>query len=263
MSSRANSITQDWVEAQVAEAQLDNEPGLYSPTQAGRRPKALYRRWMRLNRVLGAETGDTWLAAGGWGLGVALLLTLLLAWGGWERVGGALALGFGLLAGGGVGLVVFYSRLVKLMYRETYIEAIVSEYHSALDADSDVTDVVVCFLQRLPFYHRPEVFEGNGGRTGFKDKDAVLRLKTEFGVSALDLLDSRDYYDLPRDPSSLVATTSIIRFALIKLVREAGALYRLVAVKPPRPHWSKQLRGAGPWLISGAFILGAVLLTTS
>ena len=263
MASQARGVTQQWVDEQVAEAKADNEPGLYSRVQASRHPRMLYRRWKRLNAVLGAETGDTWLSAICWGVGVGFPLWVLLAWLGWDRVGWPGALGGGLLVGAVGGALTGFSKWIRAVWEETYIESVTSEYHSVLSVDSDVTDAVVAFLQRLPFYHRPDVFEGTGGQTGFKDKKAIVRLKTEFGQSVLDMRDSTDYYDLPGDASELVATTAIIRFALIKLVREAGTLYRRFSVPPPKAHWSKQLSTVWPWLTAGSFFLGAVLVSAN
>ena len=263
MASQAKAVTQQWVDEQVTAAKADNEPGLYSRFQASKHPRALYRRWKRLNAVLGAETGDTWMAAASWGLLVAVPLWILLAWGGWDRVGWGAALGVGFVLGAGIGGFVAFNKWIRMAFEETYIESVTSEYHSVLSSDSEVTDATVAFLQRLPFYHRPDVFEGVGGQTGFKDKKAIVRLKTEFGQSVLDMRDAVDYYELPGDPSELVATTAIIRFALIKLVREAGVLYRQFSVPPPKPHWSKQMTTVWPWVITGCFVLGAVLVTTT
>ena len=263
MASQVRDISQQWVDEQVATAKTDNEPGLWSRRQAGRHPRALYRRWKRLNAVLGGETADTWMAAGAWGLAVAIVVCVALAWGGWNKVGWETALVGGFLAGAAIGGLVGYNKWIRMVWDETYIESVTSEYHSVLSSGSDVTDAVVAFLQRLPFYHRPDVFEGVGGQTGFKDKKAIIRLKTEFGQSVTDLRDSSDYYDLPGDPSELVATTAIIRFALIKLVREAGALYRQFSVPPPKPSWSKQMSTVWPWIITGLFVLASVLVTTS
>ena len=85
MASRASAVTQQWVDQQVDAAKNDNEPGLYSRTQAARQPRALYLRWKRLNSVMGAETSDTWMAAIGWGLAVAVPVLVLLAWAAWGR----------------------------------------------------------------------------------------------------------------------------------------------------------------------------------
>ena len=263
MASRASAVTQQWVDQQVDAAKNDNEPGLYSRTQAARQPRALYLRWKRLNSVMGAETSDTWMAAIGWGLAVAVPVLVLLAWAAWGRVGWQGALAFGILLGAVAGGLTAYAKWIRMVYQETYIEDITAEYHSVLSETSEITDVVVCLLQRLPFYHRPELLEGNAGQTGFKDKKAVVRTKTRFAESVLDMRDSTDYHDLPGDASDLIATPGINRFAGIKLVRECGALFKLFAVPPPKPHWSEQMRSVWPWAITGGFILGAILMATS
>ena len=63
----------------------------------------------------------------------------------------------------------------------------------------------------------------------------MVRTKTRFAESVLDMRDSTDYHDLPGDASDLIATPGINRFAGIKLVRECGALFKLFAVPPPKP----------------------------
>ena len=114
-----------------------------------------------------------------------------------------------------------------------------------------------------PFYHRPELLEGKRGADRFQGQKAVVRTKTRFAESVLDMRDSTDYHDLPGDASDLIATPGINRFAGIKLVRECGALFKLFAVPPPNPHWSEQMRSVWPWAITGGFILGAILMATS
>ena len=170
MASRASAVTQQWVDQQVDAAKNDNEPGLYSRTQAARQPRALYLRWKRLNSVMGAETSDTWMAAIGWGLAVAVPVLVLLAWAAWGRVGWQGALAFGVLLGAVAGGLTAYTKWIRMVYQETYIEDITAEYHSVLSETSEITDVVVCLLQRLPFYHRPELLEETRGRPVSKTK---------------------------------------------------------------------------------------------
>ena len=132
MASRASAVTQQWVDQQVDAAKNDNEPGLYSRTQAARQPRALYLRWKRLNSVMGAETSDTWMAAIGWGLAVAVPVLVLLAWAAWGRVGWQGALAFGILLGAVAGGLTAYAKWIRMVYQETYIEDITAEYHSVL-----------------------------------------------------------------------------------------------------------------------------------
>ena len=159
----------------------------------------------------------------------------------------------GFFVGGAVGiplgLVVGYSRFVTMVFRETYIEVIVDEYRSAVRASREAVDVVVAFLPRLGYILRPDVFEGNRGETGFRDKGARIRLRTNFGQSMHDLRQAGDFYDLPANENCLAQAANMERYSIETLVRSAGTLYRLYGVPRPAEDAMSKLSGAWHWIL--------------
>ena len=261
--SSHSEAAQEWVDAQVLAACEDREPGLYSRRQAFNHPRVLYRRWQRLNKTMGVDnTLDTWLTNGALGAAVAAVIIAAFYYLGRDRIGGEesgwLGVAVGLLVGG----FLFYNRMIRDAFAETYVETMVSEYHSALAEEDDVTDAVVVYLQRLALYNRPEVFDGNQGRNGFKDKDAVVRLRLPYGKEMSDLRESEDYYWLPGDPSPLVLASAIMRYSLIRLVRYAGNLYRRHAVPRTQRHWSEMVKSSWQWIVTCCFIFATIIVVT-
>lgn len=255
----AGITAQEWVASQILEAKDDGEPGIYSRRQAFRHPRALLRRWRQLNRVMGTDTSDTWIMNGGVGIAV-LIGCIVLSYYAGRGILGNNATAVGLLLGLAIGSFVCYSRMIRSAFDETYVECIVSCYEASLSGDGDLEYGIIVFLQRLCLLDRPEVFEGNKGRNGFKDKEAVVRLKLPFGQQLRDITESADYYALPGDPSPLVLTTAIIRYALIRLVRESGTLYRSFGVPRTPDKGISALKNSWPWIATIGFTVGAVLV---
>ena len=241
---------QEWIEEEVRKCHTDQEQGLWNVRQA-RSPaniRILLRRWQHLNLVIGAPTSDTWLIAALIGVGVAVAVMVALGAASYSRLSLS-----GFFVGGAVGiplgLVVGYSRFVTMVFRETYIEVIVDEYRSAVRASREAVDVVVAFLPRLGYILRPDVFEGNRGETGFRDKGARIRLRTNFGQSMHDLRQASDFYDLPANENCLAQAANMERYSIETLVRSAGTLYRLYGVPRPAEDAMSKLSGAWHWIL--------------
>ena len=241
---------QAWLENEVRRAQADEERGIWSVREAmsWRNAKLLHRRWKDLNRVTGTPTEDTWCIAIAIGVAIAIAITIAIGWAGYGSLGYK-SWPAGFLTGTLIGIPVAYQRFIAMVYRETYIEVIVNEFHSALSATSEAVDTVIAFLPRLGFYLRPDAIEGNRGETGFRDAKARIRLKTRFGQSVMDLRYARDYWDLPIDDHHLEQAHSMLLYSLIKLVRSAGQLYKSYGVPLPEKPGIERLSGIWHWII--------------
>ena len=241
---------QQWIEEEVEKCHQDPDPGLWNVRQC-RSPaniRFLLRRWHHLNLVIGAPTSDTWLMAALIGALVAVAVMVALGAASYSRLSLS---GFAVGAAVGIplGMVVGYSRFVTMVFRETYIEVIVDEYQSALRATHEAVDVVVAFLPRLGFILRPDVFEGNRGETGFRDRSARIRLRTNFGMSIHDLRVAGDFYDLPVNENTLSQAANMERYSIETLVRSAGTLYRLYGVPRPSEDTMSKLSGVWHWIL--------------
>ena len=252
---------QTWIEEEVRKCHEDTEMGLWSSRQSKQSGsvRILIRRWKHLNEVLGTPTADTYLAAGSIGGVVALAIMVALGAAAYSRLGVG---GFGVGAGAGlvVGLLIAYNQFITMIFRETYIEVIVNEYQSAFQATHEALDVVIAFLPRLGFILRPEVFEGNRGETGFRDKHARIRLRTNFGFSIHDLRTAKDFYGLPADEESLDQGANMERYSIETLVRASGHLYRLYGVPKAAEDNISKLAGIWHWLLLIAAFVTAVIL---
>lgn len=255
--------TQAWLEEQVEQARNYGEPHLYTRLQAARAPRALVRRWKHLNHVLGAETADTYVASAAPGAVVFLALLIGLGWLGQSTIG-AWGWAIGLAVGLCVGFAVGYSRFIRLVYQETYIEVDANEYQSSISANSDTTDIAVAFLPRLAFLLEPDALEGNRGQTGFRDKGARIAKRLSFGQSVTDLRSDADYYALANDPSALIPAPSIEFYSINTLVRKCGRYMRLFAVSNAQSQRERMLnsliKSIWPHLALLGGMAGAVLI---
>ncbi len=255
-------ITQDWIDQAVDACHNDPDPGIWNVRQAKlpRNVRILLRRWKELNQVTGSPIIDTWIAALLIGLAVAGVIGGGLAYVGYERLGDtAIMVGAGV--GAVIGFVVAYNRFVTMVYRETYIEVIVNEHQSAITSAHDAEDTVVAYLPRLGFILRPDAIEGNRGETGFRDKDARIRLRTVFGQSYHDLRKASDFYNLPTDENWLEQAANMERYSIETMVRSAGHLYRLYGVPRSPDDVASRLSGIWHWiLLLAAFVLALFLI---
>ena len=256
------AVSQDWIEKAVSDCQNDPDPGIWNVRQA-KMPgnvKLLLRRWKELNAVTGAPMLDTWLVALGIGLAVALVVGGVLGYLGQDAMAGAAILvGVGL--GLPIGAVVAYNRFITMVYRETYIEVIVNEHQSPISNNHEAEDTVVAFLPRLGFILRPDAIEGNRGKTGFRDKDARIRLRTVFGQSYHDLRKASDFYDLPTDDNWLEQAANMERYSIETMVRSAGHLYRRFGVPLDPDDVASTLSGIWHWiLLLSSFVLALFLV---
>ena len=255
------AVTQDWIEAAVHKCQNDPDPGIWNARQAKvpANLKILLRRWKELNAVSGAPMMDTWVAALGILAGITAVVAVVLGYLGYERMGAEaylIAAGVGAL----IGAVVAYNRFVTMVYRETYIEVIVNEHQTAMGGNQEAEDTVVAFLPRLGYILRPDAIEGNQGETGFRDKDARIRLRTVFGQSYHDLRKASDYYDLPTDENWLEQAANMERYSIETMVRSAGHLYRLFGVPLDPDDLKSKLSGIWHWILLLASFAFALFL---
>ena len=120
---------------------------------------------------------------------------------------------------------------------------------------------MVAFLPRLGFILRPDAIEGNRGETGFRDKDARIRLRTVFGQSYHDLRKASDFYDLPTDDNWLEQAANMERYSIETMVRSAGHLYRRFGVPLDPDDIASRLSGIWHWiLLLASFVLALFLV---
>ena len=255
-------VAQDWINQAVEACQNDPERGIWNVREAKKfsNVKLLLRRWKALNAVTGASMVDTWGVAMAIGLAIAAVLTGALGYLGQERLGEiAIMAGFGF--GAPVGLLVGYNRFITMVYRETYIEVIVNEHQTAISHQHESEDTVVAFLPRLGYILRPDAIEGNQGATGFRDKDARIRLQTVFGQSYHDLRSASDFYNLPTDENWLEQAANMERYSIETMVRSAGHLYRRYGVPLDPDDLKSKFSGIWHWiLLLAAFALAFFLV---
>lgn len=269
MTTLAPHIEQVWIEQAVEKCHNDPDPGIWNIRQA-RLPKnlrTLHRRWRELNEVIGAPVADTWMLAAAIGGGVCLAVIIAVAIGAQDTFGtpekpNPIRAGLvGAMPGLLIGFLVSYFRWTKMVFQETYIEVIVSEYQSSIHlSGSDSEDTVVASLPRLGFVLRPDCIEGNRGQTGFRDKDARIRLRTNFGQSYHDLRRAKDFFDLPTDDNWLAQAPAMERYSMETLVRMAGTLYRLYGVPRAADTGFGKLSGIWHWLVFIAALVFAVFM---
>lgn len=269
MTTLAAHVQQAWIDEAVEKSHNDPDRGIWNIRQA-RMPaniRILHRRWRDLNEVIGAPVADTWMLSAAWGAGVCAAIIIAVVIGLQDEMGTAerpnpIQAGLvGLFPGMIIGFVVSYFRWTTMVFRETYIEVIVSAYQSVIHfSGSDSDDTVVAWLPRLGFVLRPDCIEGNRGETGFRDRNARIRLRTNFGQSYHDLRTAKDFFDLPTDDNWLAQAPAMERYSMETLVRMCGTLYRLYGVPRAAETNLSKLSGIWHWLVFIAALVFAVFM---
>ena len=254
--------SEGWVNAQILAAQDYGDPELYLLRQAYRKPWVLLRRWRHINAVYNWDTLDAYATAAGWGIAMGALVgvglgAVIAQFGGGEDQSAAILLG--LTAGTPAAGLGFYRWMVKIMWYETYLDSVSSQYRWSNRRPRTIR-LLLCYLTKLGLAHRPEVLQGLGGRNGFRDKNVRAHLRLEFGQQVQSMRHLPDYYALPIDWTPQPLAHNVLRYSFQMLVDEAGSFYRRFMVPLSQLSQGKGTNAAWPYVIATLGYLGGLFL---
>ena len=254
--------SEEWINAQIIAAQDYGDPELYTLRQAMRKPWALLRRWRHVNAVNNWDTLDAYATGAGWGIGAAaaagLLVGALIA-----QFGGGEDMDAAIIIGTVVGLPVFvavgYQKLIRIMWEETYLETVTSQYRWSNRRPRTIR-ILLCFAPKLGYAHRPEVLQGLMGRNGFRDKNVKAHLRLEFGQRVQNMRHLPDLFGLPADWAPQPLSHNVLRYSYQRLVDEAGLYYRRFLVPLSQLSQGKGTNAAWPFVIAALGYVGGLFL---
>ena len=147
------------------------------------------------------------------------------------------------MLGGPAFLVGFYLRLTRIMWEETYMDSVTSQYRWSIRRPRTIR-LVLCFLPKLGFAHRPEVMQGLNGRNGFRDRNVRAHLRLDFGRKVQSMRHLPDFFLLPADWTPQPLAYNVLRYSYQRLGGRGGPLLPNVpgAAVPAQPGPGHQCR---------------------
>lgn len=251
---------QKWVEMQVEVARR-KESGILWITQAFFHFFELFRQWNTFNEVYPDKkvTFDFWIRTVG--LGAILFVGSVYLWF-FTRPDGA---GFMypiwvILISSVTAVAGFYGLCVWLMFRQCYVKLLVMGRYNFINP-GQCDDILMCYVPRLAFANRPDVFVGNNGRNGIRDKGSYVRLKTEFGMFVYDISHVMEVYDLPKDEDGMQFGAASTRYDLYRMAEQLGGLVAGFHDTQGREAVAEFITNNMPWFVSlAAFGVGLFIM---
>ena len=267
------SIDEAEVQRLIREAQDDCAVNLLEPLWAFVHIAETKRHHQRFIQVMGMLAGaKSWVKSTGVVLLViAGILTALI-------LNDEFGIVPDLLFAAAFGALLGYLSRVFLTYQEAFAKVYTVERRDFTDP-SQVTGVSLVYLPRLGFANRPEVWRGNNGRNGIRDRDAFVVLQMGIDAVAFDpavidepyideshctvigtgqiseLRTPQNYYPLPTDTYRVDGGSMKMRRAWCRLLQRNGEDYARYA--KGGMGW---FDGKWGWLYSGAAIVATLVV---
>ena len=255
---------QVWVDMQVRICKEDTNEAMLFPYQAYLHPIALHRQWKRFNYVLGLQyTSMPTMYAKALVIGaiVAIGLFVLFIFYGLEDVPRdqrflSIILIFivCLLFGFGISWLIWS----RWAYNQCYIRTYVAE-NLDYSNPGDCINISRLYLPRMVFLNRPDVFRGNDGANGVLDKNAIIRLQSNFGQTITEITNVETYYDLPGDEYGMRDAEASDIYNLYHLAGTGGKMCSTFN-DPEKNKMNGFFTTNWPWFIIGGMLLLAFYL---